>query len=60
MPFHFRLHCNKHSRRIKRLDIKIKDRKDKEFQDDYLIIAIDRTGVKVTNRGKWKKETNGI
>ena len=41
-------------RRINRLDVKIKDtdNKDKEFEDEYIVvIAIDSTGIKVTNRG---------
>jgi hypothetical protein len=38
------------------LDIKIKDNKYWEFQDDYLIIAIDSTGIKVTNRGQWLRD----
>ncbi len=25
--------------------------KDKEFEDEYIVIAIDITGIKVTNRG---------
>lgn len=48
------------NRRISRLDIKIKDdnkSSDKEFEDDdYLIIAVDSTGIKVTNRGQWMRE----
>ena len=45
------------NRRINRLDIKIKDdNKGEEFEDEYLIIAIDRTDIKVTNRGQWMKE----
>ena len=43
-------------RRINRLDIKIKDDKSKQFEDDYLIIAIDSKGIKVTNRGQWMRE----
>jgi hypothetical protein len=27
-----------------------------EFEDDYLIIAIDSTGIKVTNRGHWMQD----
>ena len=41
------------NRRINRLDIKIKDNKSKEFENDYIVIAIDSTGIKVTNRGQW-------
>ena len=45
------------NRRINRLDIKIKDNnKSKEFEDDYIVIAIDSTGIKVTNRGQWMRE----
>ena len=40
------------SRRINRLDIKI-EAKSKKFEDDYIVIAIDSTGIKVTNRGQW-------
>ena len=44
-------------KRIKRLDIKIKDDgKNKEFEDEYIIIAIDSTGIKVTNRGQWMRD----
>jgi IS5 family transposase len=42
------------NRRINRLDIKIDDDANKSsLHDDYFIIAIDSTGVKVTNRGEW-------
>ncbi len=42
------------SRRINRLDIKMENEyKSKEFEDDYIVIAIDSTGIKVTNRGQW-------
>ncbi len=38
------------SRRINRLDIKIEnDNSSKEFKDDYIIVAIDSTDIKVTN-----------
>ncbi|MER5174370.1 MAG: IS5 family transposase, partial [Candidatus Nitrosocosmicus sp.] len=43
------------SGRINRLDIKIQD-KSKEFEDEYIVIAIDSTGIKVTNRGQWMKD----
>ncbi|HEY6535665.1 MAG TPA: transposase, partial [Candidatus Nitrosocosmicus sp.] len=37
------------NRRINRLDIKIKeDNENKEFQDEYIVIAVDSTGIKVT------------
>src|SRR5690348_11131484 len=50
------------NRRINRLDIKIKDtdNKSKQFEDNYLIIAIDSTGIKVTNRGHWIRDKWGI
>jgi IS5 family transposase len=45
------------SRRINKLDIKIKeDDKSKEFEDEYITIAIDSTGIKVTNRGQWMRD----
>ena len=46
------------NRRINRLDIKIKDtdNEDKEFEDEYIVIAIDSTGIKVTNRGQWMRD----
>jgi hypothetical protein len=47
------------NRRINRVDIKIKkdtDNKDKEFEEEYIVIAIDSTGIKVTNRGQWMRE----
>ena len=49
------------NRRINKLNIQIKDDKsNKEFEDDYLIIAIDSTGIKVTNRGQWIRDKWGI
>ena len=48
------------NRRINKLDIKIKDNTSKEFEDDYFIIAIDGTGIKVTNRGQWIRDKWGI
>ncbi len=45
------------NRRINRLDIKIKeDNKNKESEDEYIVIAIDSTGIKITNRGQWMRE----
>jgi DDE family transposase len=42
------------SRRINRLDIKISSDDDKSnLFDDNFIIAIDSTGIKVSNRGEW-------
>jgi len=50
---------NRICRRINRLNIKIFDNDNKSsLHDDYFVIAIDSTGVKVTNRGEWiKRET---
>nr|MBA3285947.1 IS5 family transposase [Nitrosopumilus sp.] len=52
------------NRRISRLDVKINDNKSKEFENDYIIIAVDSTGIKVTNRGqrmrdKWHIKKKG-
>jgi DDE family transposase len=46
------------NRRINRLDIQIKDTTDssKEFEDEYIVIAIDSTGIKITNRGQWMQD----
>jgi len=46
------------NRRINRLDIKINDtdNEDNEFEDQYIVIAIDSTGIKVTNRGQWIRD----
>ena len=44
------------SRRINRLNIKINDDDDDKSSlqhDDYFVIAIDSTGIKVSNRGEW-------
>lgn len=46
------------SRRINRLNIKINDDDDDDDKsslqhDDYFVIAIDSTGIKVSNRGEW-------
>ena len=36
------------------MDIKIKDvDNDLKFKDEYIVITIDSTGIKVTNRGQW-------
>jgi hypothetical protein len=45
------------NRRINSLNIKIKedDNKNKEFEDEYIVIAMDSTGIKVTNRGQWRE-----
>ena len=42
------------NRRINRLDIKIDDNANKSsLHDDHFVIAIDSTGIKVSNRGEW-------
>jgi len=40
------------------LDIKIKgvDKSDKDSKDEYIVIAVDSTSNKITNRGQWMKE----
>ena len=40
------------SRRINRLDININN-KNNNNNDDYFVIAVDSTGIKITNRGEW-------
>ncbi len=40
------------SRRINMLNIKMENNKSKDFEDEYIIIAIESTGIKVTNRGQ--------
>jgi IS5 family transposase len=43
-------------RRINRLNIKINDDDDDRHHlanDDYFVIAIDSTGIKISNRGEW-------
>ena len=46
------------NRRINRLDINIKDdcSSNKEPKNNYIIIAIDSTGIKITNRGQWLRD----
>ena len=45
------------NRRINSLGIKVEnDNKSKESEDEYLIIAIDSTRIKVTNRGRWMQD----
>ena len=44
---------------MNRLDVRIKyttDSKNKEFKDEYIIVALDSTGIKVTNRGQWMQD----
>ncbi|MDQ6724022.1 MAG: hypothetical protein M3Z01_07145 [Thermoproteota archaeon] len=35
------------------MNIKINDNKNKDFEDDYIVIAIDSIGIKATNRGQY-------
>jgi hypothetical protein len=44
------------NRRINRLNIKVKDTVTKEFEGNYIIIAIDSTGIKISNRGQWLRD----
>jgi len=45
------------NRRINRLNIKVEDAITKEStKDEYIIIAVDSTGIKVTNRGQWMRD----
>ncbi len=44
------------SRRINKLNIPINDNKHGVSKDEYLIIAIDSTGIKITNRGQWLRD----
>lgn len=41
------------NRRVNRLDIRKEDESKEKSQNNYVIIAIDSTGIKVTNRGQW-------
>jgi hypothetical protein len=45
-------------KRINRLNIAIKECKtdDEDDEDDYIVIGVDSTGIKVTNRGQWIDE----
>jgi hypothetical protein len=43
------------NRRINKLDIPINTAKDVS-KDEYIVIAIDSTGIKVTNRGQWLRD----
>lgn len=41
------------SRRINRLNITISDNNQTDLHDDKFVIAVDSTGIKVSNRGEW-------
>ncbi len=42
-------------KRINKLNVNINDH-DRKGDDDYIIIATDSTGIKVTNKGQWMDE----
>jgi hypothetical protein len=44
------------NRRINRLNIKVEDVITEGSKDNYIIIAIDSTGIKITNRGQWIRD----
>ena len=44
------------NRRINKLNILTDTAKEEVSKDDYLIIAIDSTGIKITNRGQWMRD----
>ena len=45
------------NRRINKLNIKVEDAVTKEStKDEYIVIAVDSTGIKVTNRGQWMED----
>ena len=48
------------NRRINRLDIKIKDTGNNKSKDEYIVIAIDSTDIKVINRGQWMRDKGKI
>jgi hypothetical protein len=53
------LHYTTISRRINRLNINVEDTTTnvkESINDNYIIIAIDSTGIKVTNRGQWLRD----
>ena len=43
-------------KRINRLNIQIKNDKGEVFKDEHIVIAIDSTGIKFTNRDQWMRE----
>ena len=39
------------------MNVKIKeDNKVKEFEEEYIVVAIDSTGIKITTRGQWLRD----
>ncbi|HVI21648.1 MAG TPA: IS5 family transposase [Bacillus sp. (in: firmicutes)] len=43
-------------RRVNKLDITTSNRSDDDDDDGNIIIAIDSTGIKITNRGQWMQD----
>ncbi len=43
-------------KRINKLNVNINNGREKNYDDGYIIIAADSTGIKVTNRGQWMDE----
>ncbi len=43
-------------KRINKLNISIDSNKHKVSKDEYIVIAIDSTGIKFTNRGQWMRD----
>ena len=43
-------------KRINKLNIPINNNPDRVSKDEYIIIAIDNTRIKVTNRGQWMQD----
>ncbi|HEY6534380.1 MAG TPA: transposase [Candidatus Nitrosocosmicus sp.] len=43
-------------RRINKLDIPINTDKDKVSRDEYIVVAMDSTDIKVTNRDQWMQD----
>ncbi len=44
------------NRRINKLNIQINNNTGRVSKDEYIIITIDSTGIKVTNRGQWMQD----
>ncbi len=44
------------NRRINKLNIPIDTGKDKVSKDEYIIMAIDSIGIKITNIRKWMQD----
>ena len=44
------------AKKNKQIKYSINNNTDRVFKDEYIIIAIDSTGIKVTNRGQWMQD----